>query len=253
MEKLLIVNADDFGLSKGQNYGIIDAFRHGIVSSTTAMMNCAGIYHAAELSAQNPSLPIGLHFVLTYGQPLTAMPSLVDDKGKLGKWLWQRAEARELNLDEIAQELTAQLDKFVEVFGRRPTHIDSHHHVHMLPQIYPLVEAFAREKSLPLRIDHDEAQQRGVTLNNPRSSEWFDAGFYGKELSEQLFLQRLELAEQRGVNSLEIMCHPALIDNILLTSSYCYPRLTELEILTSPSLKQAIAQRDYRLGSYSDC
>lgn len=69
MEKLLIVNADDFGLCKGQSYGIIEAFRHGIVSSTTAMMNCADIYHAAELSKQNPALPVGMHFVLTYGRP----------------------------------------------------------------------------------------------------------------------------------------------------------------------------------------
>lgn len=145
MEKLLIVNADDFGLCKGQCYGIIEAFRHGIVSSTTAMMNCADIHHAAELSQQNPALPVGMHFVLTYGRPLTAMPSLVDTNGLLGKGLWQSAEADALNLGEIAQELAAQFEQFVAVFGRSPTHIDSHHHVHMLPQIYPLVETFARE------------------------------------------------------------------------------------------------------------
>lgn len=253
MEKLLIVNADDFGLCKGQSYGIIEAFRHGIVSSTTAMMNCADIYHAAELSKQNPTLPVGMHFVLTYGRPLTAMPSLVDAKGELGKWLWARAEAGELNLDEIAQELAAQFDKFVAVFGRPPTHIDSHHHVHMLPQIYPLIESFAHEKSLPLRIDRHEVQQQNRVLNKPRSTEWFDAGFYGEDLTEQSFLQRLDYADQHNINSVEVMCHPAFIDKILMTSGYCYPRLTELEVLTSPSLKQIIADRGYRLGSYLDC
>ena len=40
MENLLIVNADDFGLSKGQNYGIIEACRRGVVTSTTALMSC---------------------------------------------------------------------------------------------------------------------------------------------------------------------------------------------------------------------
>ncbi|HHL2559430.1 TPA: chitin disaccharide deacetylase [Yersinia enterocolitica] len=253
MEKLLIVNADDFGLCKGQSYGIIEAFRHGIVSSTTAMMNCAEIYHAAELSKQHSALPVGMHFVLTYGRPLTAMPSLVDAKGELGKWLWARAEAGELNLDEIAQELTAQFNKFVAVFGRPPTHIDSHHHVHMLPQIYPLIESFAHEKSLPLRIDRHEAQQQGMVLNNPRSTEWFDAGFYGENLTEQSFLQLLATADQNGINTIEVMCHPAFIDKILMTSGYCYPRLTELEVLTSPALKQSIEQLGYRLGSYSDC
>ena len=37
MERVLIVNADDFGLSKGQNYGIIEACRNGVVTSTTAL------------------------------------------------------------------------------------------------------------------------------------------------------------------------------------------------------------------------
>ena len=90
-------------------------------------------------------------------------------------------------------------------------------------------------------------------LDNPRSSEWFDSGFYGETLSEQTFLQLLENADQKAINSLEIMCHPAFVDNILMTSGYCYPRLTELEVLTSPALKQAIEQRGYRLGSYLDC
>ncbi len=54
MEKLLIVNADDFGLSKGQNYGVIEAYQHGVVSSTTAMVNGGGAQHAAALSRQYP-------------------------------------------------------------------------------------------------------------------------------------------------------------------------------------------------------
>jgi predicted glycoside hydrolase/deacetylase ChbG (UPF0249 family) len=252
MEKLLIVNADDFGLSKGQNYGIIEAFRHGVVSSTTAMVNCEHIQHAAELSRQYPDLPVGLHFVLTYGQPLSAMLNLVDEKGSLGKWLWQRAEKNTLDLAEIAHELKRQFEYFVEVFGRPPSHIDSHHHVHMLPQIYPLVEAFAREKNLPLRIDRDEVKRHNIQINHEHSTSWLDCDFYGEKITQQLFLQCLDHAEQRGDSSLEIMCHPAFIDNILLTSGYCYPRVTELDVLTLPSLKQEILVRGYRLGGFRE-
>ena len=68
MERLLIVNADDFGLSKGQNYGIIEACRNGIVTSTTALVNGQAIDHAVQLSRDEPSLAIGMHFVLTMGQ-----------------------------------------------------------------------------------------------------------------------------------------------------------------------------------------
>lgn len=86
MERLLIVNADDFGLSKGQNYGIIEACRNGIVTSTTALVNGQAIDHAVQLSRDEPSLAIGMHFVLTMGKPLTAMPGLTRD-GVLGKWI----------------------------------------------------------------------------------------------------------------------------------------------------------------------
>ncbi len=68
MERLLIVNADDFGLSKGQNYGIIEACRNGIVTSTTALVNGQAIDHAVQLSLDEPSLAIGMHFVPYYGQ-----------------------------------------------------------------------------------------------------------------------------------------------------------------------------------------
>ncbi|MCR6679503.1 hypothetical protein NVV43_29070, partial [Escherichia marmotae] len=52
--------------------------------------------------------------------------------------------------------------------------------------------------------------------------------------------------------SLEVMCDPAFIDNRIRESAFCFPRLTELVVLTSASLKYAIAERGYRLGSYLD-
>lgn len=61
MENLLIVNADDFGLSKGQNYGIIEACRRGVVTSTTALINGEAVEHAAQLSRELPELGVGMH------------------------------------------------------------------------------------------------------------------------------------------------------------------------------------------------
>jgi hypothetical protein len=251
MDKLLIVNADDFGLCKAQNYGIIEAFTNGVVTSTTAMVNMAGIEHAATLSAANPKLGVGMHFVLTLGRPLTAMPGLVRN-GELGKWIWDLASDGRLPLEEIRQELECQYARFIELFGREPTHIDSHHHVHMIPQIYPIVEAFAQEKGVPMRIDRDVVRLNEMELNNPRSSEGFDSGFYGEEITEKLFLDALDRGMEREERSLEIMCHPSFVDSTLMASKYCYPRLAELDVLTSASLKYAIAERGYRLGSFKD-
>lgn len=252
MDKLLIVNADDFGLCKAQNYGIIESFNHGVVTSTTAMVNAPGSEHAALLSTAMPTLPIGMHFVLTLGQPLSPMPGLVRDNNELGKWIWEMSEAGTLPLDEIEQELACQFERFIELFGRPPTHIDSHHHVHMIPQIFPLVEAFAKEKGLPLRIDRDAVKRDDIALYGACSTQGFDSGFYGESITETLFLYILDKATERQEHSLEIMCHPSFIDSTILASKYCYPRLNELEVLTSASLKQAIGERGFRLGSFRD-
>lgn len=250
MERLLIVNADDFGLSKGQNYGILDACKNGLVTSTTALVNGAAIDHAAQLSRRTPELAVGMHFVLTLGEPLTPMPGLARE-GKLGKWIWQVAEEDALPLEEIERELACQYQRFVDLFDAEPTHFDSHHHVHMIPQIFPLVAEFAKSKGIALRIDrtipHAFAIPEGL-----RSSEGFSSEFYGEAISEALFLQALDASTARGEASLEMMCHPAFVDNTIMGSAYCYPRLAELDVLTAASLKYAIAERGYRLGTYRD-
>ncbi|TCW16304.1 hypothetical protein EDF73_102108 [Raoultella sp. BIGb0138] len=251
MERVLIVNADDFGLSKGQNYGIIEACKNGLVTSTTALVNGAAISHAAQLSRCVPELGVGMHFVLTLGEPLSAMPGLTRE-GRLGKWIWQMAEEGSLPLEEIAHELVCQYRRFIALFGCEPTHIDSHHHVHMIAPIYPIVAAFARENGVALRIDRQLAQRDGLAQDAARSSEGFTSEFYGDAISEALFLQTLDASLQREETSLEVMCHPAFVDNTIMGSAYCYPRLTELEVLTSASLKYAVAERGYRLGTYRD-
>ncbi|BBQ84243.1 MULTISPECIES: chitin disaccharide deacetylase [Enterobacteriaceae] len=250
MERLLIVNADDFGLSKGQNYGIIEACKNGLVTSTTALVNGAAIDHAAQLSRRTPALAVGMHFVLTLGEPLTPMPGLTRE-GKLGKWIWQMAEEDALPMDEIARELECQYQRFVDLFDAEPTHFDSHHHVHMIPQIFPLVAEFAKSKGIALRVDRTIPYP--FTLpEGLRSSEGFSSEFYGDAISDALFLEVLDSSAARGEQSLEVMCHPAFVDNTIMGSAYCYPRLAELDVLTSASLKYAIAERGYRLGTFRD-
>lgn len=251
MKKILIVNADDFGMSKGQNYGIIDSYNNGIVTSTTAMVNSPYITHAVELSNKNPGLGIGLHFVLTHGRPLSSMKSLINENGELGKWLWDYAQKDLLDTDEIMIELNEQLKRFIELFKRMPTHIDSHHFVHMLPQIYPLVESFANTKGLPIRLDRNDINKYGISVNRPHCTDYFDASFFGDDVSEELFLKALDSSEERGDNSIEIMCHPAFLDRTLLASTYSYPRVKEVEVLTSTRLKKEIEIRGYSLANYN--
>lgn len=251
MENLLIINADDFGLSKGQNYGIVEACRHGVVTSTTALVNGEAVEHAAALSRDLPKLGVGMHFVLTLGMPLSPMLGLTRD-GQLGKWIWEMAEQGALPLDEIARELDCQFNRFVDLFGREPTHLDSHHHVHMIPAIFPLVAEFAARKGVAMRVDRQVQALHGLTLSAAPTTDGFSSDFYGDEISEALLLQELDASAARAERSLEVMAHPAFVDNTVRKSAYCWPRLAELDVLTSPSLKDAIAERGYRLGTFSD-
>ena len=206
MRKLLIVNADDFGLSRGQNYGIVDACRNGVVTSTTALVNGAAIDHAVDVRRLVPELGVGLHFTLTLGKPVGRLPSLTRD-GVLGKWLWDQAEAGTLPLDEIADELECQYTRFVALFGAPPTHIDSHHHVHMLADLFPLVADFASRKGVPMRIDRDEVQRHALATDGVHSSSGFSSAFYGEAITSSPFTAILDESLHREDYSFEVMCH----------------------------------------------
>src|SRR2546426_12844846 len=83
--KRLIVNADDFGWSEGVNRGIVEAYRNGIVTSTTVLANGAAFDGAVRLARQERRLGGGGHLNLSDGAPLLPrweVPSLVNEQGQ---------------------------------------------------------------------------------------------------------------------------------------------------------------------------
>ena len=88
--KSLIINADDFGFSRGVNLGIIEAFQHGVLTSTTLMVNMQEADHAVELARQNPELGVGIHLTLTAGRPiLGGLHTITDEEGNFRKLLYR--------------------------------------------------------------------------------------------------------------------------------------------------------------------
>jgi len=122
----------------------------------------------------------------------------------------------------------------------------------MIRAIFPFGAEFARRKGVAMRVDRQEAAFKATLPALPPTTDGFSSAFYGDAIDEALFLQTLDDSAQQGDRSLEVMAHPALIDNTLRKSAYCWPRLDELEVLTSASLKNAIAERGYRLGTFND-
>ncbi|MFB7641895.1 chitin disaccharide deacetylase [Peribacillus butanolivorans] len=232
----VLVNADDFGLTKSVNYGILDCHKYGIVNSTTIMMNAKATEHAIEIAKRTPSLKVGIHLVLTWGAPLLSdVPSLIDDSGHFKKQGVVYGEPADISLLELEREWSAQIERFLE-FGLYPSHLDSHHHVHGIENFLPVVKSLTEKYQLPVRnAGKHFAGVQTVT-------DVFLDDFYGETVVEDYF-QNLKGRVIDG-QSVEIMTHPAYMDEDLMqVSSYNSNRLKETRILTSARLPEGFILR----------
>lgn len=130
--KLLILHADDAGLSHSSNMATIECLKSGFVNSYSIMVPCPWFYEIAVFTKDNPQFDSGIHLTLTcewenykFGPvlPVSKVPSLVDKNGNFYKKRYQLRE--NAAIEEVKQELQAQIEKALD-FGLKPTHIDSH-------------------------------------------------------------------------------------------------------------------------------
>ncbi|HKW79106.1 MAG TPA: ChbG/HpnK family deacetylase, partial [Candidatus Limnocylindria bacterium] len=236
----LIVNADDLGRSRGVNRGVLLAHRHGIVTSTTLMANAEAAEDAAALARDQKRLGVGVHLVLTYGKPLSpprAVPSLVRDDGSFPPR--PHLVRGRLRGEEVLAEFRRQIDRVVKLIGRAPTHLDTHHFVQDEPEVLWAFTAVAKERALPVR-SQSLAQRDSFRRNGLRTPDHFVRDFYGTEAVTAAAL--LGIFDRIGNGTSELMCHPAEVDEALLTSSYARERPAELATLTSPEV--IVAARD---------
>lgn len=158
MVTYLIVNADDFGITEGTNRAIIDAYQRGIVTSTSLLANGYAFDHAVALAHENPSLGIGVHLTLTEGYPVSVdnrQLTRSDGKLPLSNQPFARALiAGQLPADAIYREFEAQIGKVIAT-GIRPTHVDGHKYIHLLPVISAIVAVLAQQFNIPvMRVPH---------------------------------------------------------------------------------------------------
>jgi chitin disaccharide deacetylase len=142
--RLLIVNADDFGLSSSTNHAILRAHNEGILTSASLMVNEPGFEEAVSLGRENPRLGVGLHLTLVMGHatlPHERIPGLVNANGefdsspaRVGFRYFFRRDLRE----QLKAEIFAQFQKF-RATGLKLDHVDSHNHLHAHPIIFRLL------------------------------------------------------------------------------------------------------------------
>jgi predicted glycoside hydrolase/deacetylase ChbG (UPF0249 family) len=233
--RTLIVNADDFGLTRGVSAGILAAHRHGIVTSTTVLVT-AEIDREQLARARDAGLGLGLHMNLTLGRPLTRARSLVDGRGAFVRD--PRRAAAGAAAHEVRAEAEAQVERFEKLLGRRPTHIDTHHHVGLYPPVRDVVLEVARARGVAVRSQDAAARTRARSAGLRTTDH-----FFGEAGPDAYWSSARTLAHLRalppGVS--EFMCHPGRFDDELGYSRYGRQREVEMTGLGTAGARGAAA------------
>lgn len=173
MLQQLIINADDYGLTKAVSDAIIEVYQNGSLSSTTFMVTMPGTEYAAALALKNPGLGVGLHVNLTEGKSLSKDNRLTNADGYFAgrKSVLKKMLLAQAPSQDIEKELTAQYER-CRALGITPTHLDSHQHVHMLPRVFPVFAQFARTKNIPLRVTYPQIiVRKGGKINTSKMAK----------------------------------------------------------------------------------
>ena len=275
----LIINADDFGIHTNVNQGIIAAHQQGILTSTSLLAGGPAFDEAVELARQCPDLGIGIHLCLVGSLPTVleaaAVDTLVDQYGLLPEsyvGFIKDAYSGKINFNQVYNELDAQIKKIMAT-GLTITHVDSHQHLHVLPQVWKIVQALMKKYGLHrLRIPREaytfkmlQAQpirimgRNGLTMLSRKAmkdvrrlrfttTDYFWGMVDGGNMNETnlaYILKQLPF----GVN--EIMMHPGKDTSVLSQQfSWGYHWEDEYHALTSARIREILNRRQIQLINF---
>lgn len=271
----VIVNADDLGWSRGVTDGILLAHRNGIVTSATLAANMPDAERAAALAGAEPGLGVGIHLNVCQGRPMSdAGAKLAGSDGLMrftGPGLIARCLLRPWLIGAALAECEAQI-RWAMDRGIRPTHLDSHRHVHAFGPLLAGVVRLARRYGIPfVRWPRERLpgpgwprppRQQARTAWLLRAMCALDAatgrslrptrGTWGiahtGSINEAWLIHAAQAAPE---GTIEIMTHPGFPhdldrrDTRLLDS-----RQMELEALCSPAVKETLERQQLELTNY---
>jgi hopanoid biosynthesis associated protein HpnK len=144
LPRRLIVNADDFGLSRSVNEAVIRAHRDGILTTASLMVNEPGFDEAVKLAKENPRLGVGLHLTLLCGKSALSpekIPGLVNAQGRFGNnpvLVGFQYFSKPQLCEQLRAEIHAQFEKF-RATGLTLDHVNGHLHLHLHPAIFKIL------------------------------------------------------------------------------------------------------------------
>jgi len=278
--KKAIVNADDFGLCRPVNEGIVLAHRKGILTSATLMANTPGFEEAVALARENPGLGVGVHLNLVRGRPLSEPGDIPGLLGPDGRFLarpgliLRRVVSGRIKAGAVERELRAQLERALSS-GLPLTHLDSEKHLHAFPPVFRVVLGLAREYGFgrvrfirEFRLSRHFGQSLKAAFLSAccarMKTEVREAGvvnpgaFYGISYSGRMTVPTLRRIFGRlGEGTAEIMVHPGFQTPELFAvesevGRYYINRFRERELraLLDPGLPAFIRKRGVELVDF---
>ena len=277
--KRIIVNADDFGLSPEINAGIMRAHRDGILRSASLMVAEPAARSAAELARDNPDLDVGLHAVVCKGRSLLGASQLGTAVSESGEFIDSPVAAgmryffdRSMRA-AMTDELRAQVERHLELVGYL-NHIDGHLNFHVHPLFADILVNLAVEYKVPcIRLPRERVM---TTMRLRRDNA-------ARKLVESVIFRTLSrrthrMMAERGLTSTDALfgLHQSgnlsedyvvgVIDRIRdgTTELYFHPAADiggippapaaqlEVEILTSPRVRNAIVRNGIELITFAD-
>ncbi len=271
----MVVTADDFGLAHHIDMGIIEAVRGGAISSISVCACGRNVDQALSLISGIKGLDMGIHLVISHEVPVSRpskIPSLINSSHRFypKEILILKYLSGGLNLDEVRREWEAQME-FLLKKGIRPTHMNSHQHLHLLPSLLKIAIKLQEEYKIPsMRLD--PVEPLSLALRSPRPLPFLlikplsmiTRAFYNEgrfhafigicHAGGRLDIKTLRrmLTANRGYSFLEVCLHPGLTP--LEKSPYGHWRYNwhkDLQMVLSPMFRELIGQI-FRPSSFKD-
>jgi predicted glycoside hydrolase/deacetylase ChbG (UPF0249 family) len=269
--KQLIVNADDFGFTEGVTEGILQCMKNGIVTSTTVMANMPYAAESIRRLLEAGKRSVGIHLNLTSGPAIRARISpLTRSNGAFAGAgvLWRYGILRRLPVEEIELELAAQIEHILSM-NIDVSHVDGHHHIHVLPQLAPVVAMLCKRYKIPavrlpytnghglslvnrlkwLLVNFSASRARKIFQKNQLRMPDHFVAWYGGGDDTLADLHRALKSTGRGVTELAV--HPGIVDATLASmDSYLRERPLELSALCDTGLREYLVGQGISLADF---
>jgi chitin disaccharide deacetylase len=274
MTRLLVVNADDMGLTPGICRAVHRGHTDGVVTSTSVLAVGAAFDEAAAVLRDSPDLGVGAHLAIVGEDPplLSAaeIPTLVGRDGRFPlsyRTVVARGAAGRIDPDDVRREFTAQLERVAGI-GVGLTHLDTHQHTHLWPAVASVVVELAdRHGVRSVRLPTSRSRGPvgvGVRLLSGRLRDRLrraglvtTADYAGLDEAGALdgarFAGALARLAAAGAPSAEVNTHPGEAGEAALGRfDWGYRWADELAMLTAPATRELVDRADYRLGTFAD-